>query len=49
MVSELETRVVVKIEKKYMREAIELLKKEERLDWSINQPSLYDVFMHFVK
>jgi hypothetical protein len=49
VISQLETRVVLKIEKQQMRDCIELLRGESELDWFINQPSLYDVFMHFVK
>ena len=49
IVSQLETRVMLKIEKGDIIECIRLLKKERNMDWFINQPSLYDVFMHFVK
>ena len=49
MIGQLETRVVLRISKSDIPRCLSLLKEEREVVWSIEQPSLYDVFTHFVR
>lgn len=48
-VSELETRVVLRINKGDIPRCVALLRGQNEVEWSVEQPSLYDVFTHFVR
>ncbi len=49
IVNELNTRVILKIDKGLILDCIEMLKEEKEINWLVSQPSLYDVFVHFIK
>jgi hypothetical protein len=48
IVNELNTRVILKIDKSLILDCIEALKDEKEINWLVSQPSLYDVFVHFI-
>lgn len=49
IVNELNTRIILKIDKEVILECINELKTTTDINWLVSQPSLYDVFIHFIK
>lgn len=49
VVSRLERRVVVAVEKERVLECVRRVKQEGSVNWLVSQPSLHDVFMNFVE
>ena len=48
IINELDSRVILKVDKEKMLDCIGWLKKREDINWLVGQPSLYDVFINFV-
>ena len=48
IINELDSRVILKVDKEKMLDCISWLKKREEINWLVGQPSLYDVFINFV-
>lgn len=46
--NDLESRLMVKVPKENMLECVRKMRQFENLHWLLSQPSLYDVFIHFI-
>lgn len=48
VVNQLDSRVVLKVDKSVVFDCVKWAKKCNNINWMVSQPSLYDVFMNFV-